>query len=484
MKVLLTQPAIGESWLSYNRLYAPNLGLLYLAGYLKEFKPGVTIKYLEGHMSADDHVKAVESFQPDVYGITLTAWALPYASATINRVKAVFPSLPIVAGGPYPSINPRAVLEKEAINYCVIGEGEQTFLELVEYLDGKGSQESINGLAYRDEHGEVVVNPKRKAFRDLDELPLPDWSLVDFSKYGGPAISKKRPYGHLSAARGCPHGCIFCSSNAVWKRSGPWVRHRSPEAIAKEVNLLYDYGVREIVLRAGSFNANLKWAKEVCRAIKRLKLKEAVFNCELRCDKVDEEFLGLLHDINMWCVHLGIESSSPRVLKGIGKRYTIEQVTNALEMFKQFGIKVYGYFMMFNFWEDEKGELQIETPDEVNNTLTFIKSASRRGMLHHFSWAFCTPYEGSQLYDIAMRHGLMVGTGPKLANELDSSRLPGISVAVRNKYRRRGMLLQFELALRNGDFNLNHVRRGLANLRYVFARNRHEQWQCEYGRST
>lgn len=480
MKVLLTQPAIGESWISYNRLYAPNLGLLYLAGYLKKYKAGVSVKYLEGHMSAEDHVKQVVAYEPDVYGTTLTAWAFPYASAMVGRVKKVLPNLPIVAGGPYPSINPNAVLENKDIDYCVIGEGEQTFLELVEYIDGHGIKQDINGLAYRNDYGEAVINPRRRAFTDLDDLPWPDWSLVDFSKYMGPAISKKRPYGHVSAARGCPHSCVFCTTNAVWKRSGPWFRYRSPETIAAEIQALYDYGVREIVIRAGSLNANLPWAKEVLRSIKKLNIKDAVFNCELRCDKIDDEFVGLLRDINVWCVHLGVESSSPRVLKGIGKRYTIDQVTRALEMFNQYGIKVYGYFMMFNFWEDQNGRLQVETPEEVDGTLGYIRSMSRKGWLHHFSWAFCTPYEGSELFEIAAKHKLP-GTGPKLSNELDSSLLPGITMAVRNKFRRKGMLLQFELALRNGDFNFNHVRRGLANLKYVFARNRHEQWRCEYG---
>jgi radical SAM superfamily enzyme YgiQ (UPF0313 family) len=166
-------------------------------------------------------------------------------------------------------------------------------------------------------------------------------------------------------------------------------------------------------------------------------------------------------------VHIGIESSSPRVLEVIRKHYTIEEIEKSLDIFRQVGLKVYRHFMMFNIWEDEKGNLQYETPDEVYQTIKYIREKAIKNWIHYISWAFCTPYEGPDLFDIAKGHNII--SEDKAAEIFEISvRLPGISPAIMNQCRRKGMLLQMESALRHGNINLSDIKRGgVAKLKYI-----------------
>jgi len=181
---------------------------------------------------------------------------------------------------------------------------------------------------------------------------------------------------------------------------------RSPKNIADEIALLYSRGVREIYIRCDTFNVDLEWATNVCREIGKLGLKDLFFQCQLRADKLSEDFVSELKAINCWLVHIGIESANGRVLKGIEKGTSVHGIEKALELLKKYGIDVYGFFMLYNVWE-ERGTLSWETTDEVGNTLRFAKKMLESKLLTYISWAVTKPLIGSRLYDIAKEHNLI-----------------------------------------------------------------------------
>ena len=132
-------------------------------------------------------------------------------------------------------------------------------------------------------------------------------------------------------------------------------------------------------------------------------MKDLFFQCNLRADKVDDNFAEKLSEINCWLVHIGLESVNNRVLKGINKMVTYEDIERTLRILKRHHTKVYGFFMLYNAWE-ENGVLNFETTEEVENTLKTVKKLLKDKLLTYISWAIANPIVGSKLHDIISRH--------------------------------------------------------------------------------
>jgi anaerobic magnesium-protoporphyrin IX monomethyl ester cyclase len=385
---------------------SPNLGILYIISYVRERLKDVEFHYLEPLLSLDEHAAEVEKLKPDVYATSFTTQKKALGYEAIRKVKQLVPNALVMAGGAHPTIDSEDVLMNSETDVCVVGEGEETFRELLAALLESDSSSSfyrkiadVKGIVYRDKNGLIQFNPNRELLSDINFLPA--WDMVDLRKYDGP-VRKKHPLAYVLQARGCPYSCVYCS-NPVWKLTKPWLRMRSPENIAEEVKYLYDNGVREIYLRSDTFNAELDWAKSVCEKIKDLNLKDLFFQCNLRADKMDDDFAEKLREINCWLVHIGLESVNNRVLKGINKLVTYEDIERTLRTLKKHNIKVYGFFMLYNAWE-ENGVLNYETTEEVENTLETVKKLLKEKLLTYMSWSVANPIIGSKLHDIVEKH--------------------------------------------------------------------------------
>jgi anaerobic magnesium-protoporphyrin IX monomethyl ester cyclase len=385
---------------------SPNLGILFIISYVRKRLKNIEFHYLEPLLSLEEHLAEVKKLKPDVYGVSFTTQKKGLGYEAIHKVKQLFPNALIMGGGAHPTIDPEDVFMNSETDVCVVGEGEETFHELLATLLENKSTSSfcsklakVKGIVYRDKKGLIQFNPNRELISDINFLPA--WDMVDLRKYDGP-VRKKHPLAYLLQSRGCPYRCVYCS-NPVWKLTKPWLRTRSPENIAEEVRYLYDNGVREIYLRADTFNTELKWATSVCENIKDLNLKDLFFQCNLRADKMDEGFAEKLSEINCWLVHIGLESVNNRVLKGVNKLVTYEDIEQTLRTLKKHHIKVYGFFMLYNVWE-ENGVLQYETTEEVENTLETVKKLLKEKLLTYMSWAVANPIIGSNLHDIVLKH--------------------------------------------------------------------------------
>jgi hypothetical protein len=180
---------------------------------------------------------------------------------------------------------------------------------------------------------------------------------------------------------------------------------RSPENIAREVNWLYKLGVREIKIVSDEINVALPWAKEVCRAIGELGHKDLFFQSNLRADKMDDELALLFKRMNMWLVHLGVESANDRVLQGIEKKITVEQVERCLKLLRKHRIRVLVFMMAFQLWE-QRGRLQVETPAEIRHSLWWVWKQFLLRRISYMTWSITTPMPGAPLQEIVDRHGL------------------------------------------------------------------------------
>lgn len=460
MRIVLADPPLtGDR--QADMISYPNIGILSLFSYLRERLPGHELVYV-GSLPLAEHVDRVEELKPDLYGLSFATCMETLSYKLINGIRERIPGLTVIAGGPHPTALPGEVFDSCAVDLCALGEGEQTFLEVVEQVaSGKRDWSSISGLAWRNE-GDVVYNTPR-GFLDINDIPMPAWDLVDLNDYMGNQLCKNKPGTCILTSRGCPYDCVFCS-NPIWKSAKPWLRMRPPESIAAEVDYLYQRGVRELYIRADEFNADLDWSLEVCRAIAALGHKDLYFQCNLRADKVDCDLTAALNSINCWMVHLGIESWNQRVLDGIEKHIRVGQVVDACATLKKAGISVYGFLMLYQVWEKD-GELMWETADEVDNTIRTTRRMMKNGLLDYMSWQFATPFPGSRMYDIVARHNLVDGD-VKGVWDL-SLKLPGVSERRMKHQRLKGFMIQSYYSLKSGDINWRFWRRILNKLKYM-----------------
>jgi anaerobic magnesium-protoporphyrin IX monomethyl ester cyclase len=436
LKVVFADPPFGRESKGEAVTESPNLGILYIIGYAKNRLPEVEFYYLEPFLPMEEHIEKIRQIKPDVYAISFTTPRRDLSFETITKVKALGLKMLMVAGGAHPTIDPQDVLKNTPVEVCILGEGEETTTELLKKVQAKEPISDVLGTVNKQKN-----NGLRPLLKDIDFFPA--WDIIDFENYDI-AVSKKKRMAYLLPIRGCPNYCTYCS-NPVWKLEKPWVRQRSPQNIAEEINYLYGRGIREIYLRSDTFNVDIRWCLEVCDEIEKLNLKGMTFQCNLRADKLNDELAQRLHDIHVWLVHIGLESANDRVLKGIGKNATQADNIRTLELLKKHHIKVYGFLMLYNAWETN-GKLEYETPEEVNNTLEFAKTCLRDNLIEYISWSITNPIIGSKLYDIAKKFDI-ASYSVKIGNCM---RLPDISEQQMVEHVKQGMILQLLNGIQKG----------------------------------
>jgi len=474
LKVVLADPPACDD--DYDKAY-PNLGLLQLISYLRKHTPlrDQNIVFVDEFHSIKDQIRIVEEHKPALLGMSISFLTQRVAFRAINRLKERFPEMLIIAGGPHPTSSPQDVLDKSAADMVCIGEGEQVLADVVrEMARGGRDFTGIAGLMIRTPAGYASTG-KPRVIADLDTLPPMAWERVDFSKFLGQHYCKSDRQSCIVISRGCPHNCTFCSL-PVWRAGRPFVRKRSPESIASEVDWLYRLGVREIKIVSDEINVDMPWAKSVCKAIADLEYRDLYFQSNLRADKIDDELVALFKRMNMWLVHLGVESANDRVLDGIDKKITVRQAEECLKVLKKHGIRVLLFMMAFQLWERD-GKLEFETPGEIRHSLWWVWRQFLRRRISYMTWSITTPMPGAPLQAIVDRHGLrsaeQVLDNWNLNKDYLGIDLTSLGICEKTKMRllRAGILSKGVFAIFSGhfDWRRNFYRVGIL-LRSFFGR--------------
>ena len=212
------------------------LGLLYLAGYVRE--RGHEVAMFDATFAKDESAfaEALTAEKPDVVGISAL---LPTREMALVLAKMAHEfGAVVVVGGPDPTKTPANYLKAPQVDIVVHHEGEQTIAALLDLFDTDNltvaTLHNELGVAFRD-LGQVVVMQPRPPIENLDTLPQPARDLIDVSRYLN-VWKETNGYSSItiSTTRGCPYGCEWCQ-DAVHGNS---YRQRSPESVAAEVKLL------------------------------------------------------------------------------------------------------------------------------------------------------------------------------------------------------------------------------------------------------
>jgi radical SAM superfamily enzyme YgiQ (UPF0313 family) len=385
---MLVNPLFLHSDPVESRLMTPYfpLGLLYLAGTAREAGYDVTIfdaMFAEGD---DAFLDALERERPQIVGLAVLATVREAALRLATLAKGW--GATVIVGGADPTARPDLYLQHQvqgrfSVDAVVVGEGEETILELLPILlDGKDTSAAlgeVQGVAYRHQTGQTVQTPRRPLIQDVDRLPFPARDLLDIERYRR-AWRSAHGYFSLSiiATRGCPYSCSWCQKS-VFGRS---FRPRSPQSVADEMALIKrDYQPDQIRIVDDVMGIDRDWVRAWHDALLERDADGPTavipFECLSRVDLMDEEMARLLKDVGCRRIHFGAESGSQAVLDAMNKGITVEQIDQAAELCRRLGIETY-FYMMVGYpgetWSDLERSVSLlrrTRPDEFSTTIAY-----------------------------------------------------------------------------------------------------------------
>lgn len=354
-KVLLIVPAKKTL---YGEPRYPVYGIAMIASVLRiaGFDPQILDLRFSSHKGVSV-VDQVRNLNPDIIGFTVTNWDFNEALGHAENIKAAFPSLPIVFGGPQVSLCIEESIRQNPVDYVVFGEGEETAVELFSAItEHKEDLSGIKGIAWKKE-GRFIVNEARPLIKDLDALPYPAYDLMPMSNYR--ASDEFRI--SVITSRGCPFGCIFCTSFATMGRR---VRLRDPIKVIDEMEHWHrTLGANHFTINDDNILINRERALIFFKELIRRNLPITYsLDGGIRADCADPELFEYMKKTHCSLVAIGIESADEVVLKNIRKGETLEEIRKAIINAKKAGLFVKGYFII---------GLPGDTPEKVRKSFQF-----------------------------------------------------------------------------------------------------------------
>jgi len=392
MKIILTTSPRAEGDLERKGL--PFLGIGYIAAYIQKFS-NHRVEIFDAHtygLNPSQSAEKILAKKPDVIGVHAITDNRFKAIALFKEIKKRNKDVIVLTGGPHFSLTARdALTVVPEIDYIIRGEGEKSVLEFLNVMEKGEDPLKVPGIIFRDKNGEIFENKIINRIENLDELPMPAWSLFDLKAYDKPIDGTNiRSVGVLSS-RGCPNVCVYCAN----ARTG--LRLRTPKNFVDEVEFLNkEYGYKGFDFWDDTMTMVNEHAVAICEEILRRKL-DIVWYARARVNTVNENLLKLMRRAGCIRISYGIESGSPRILKIIRKNITVEQAKEAVMLSAKVGMAVVENFMV---------NLPDETMDDLKQTIELMKWLAKIKNSYP-AYGFTVIYPGTELEPMAKARGIM-----------------------------------------------------------------------------
>ncbi|MBT3926436.1 MAG: B12-binding domain-containing radical SAM protein [Rhodospirillaceae bacterium] len=414
------------------------LGSLYMAAYLRKMEWAGDMRVYDARLGAkttsypdgsttfgdswDDVAQTIRLYAPDVVAISnMFSWQIQGALDAARISKKTIPEAVTVLGGPHASSFPLKMIEEEALDYVVMGEGEQRLHYLLEALEN-GETVSLQGILGSAADADLL-RPNKKApikfIPNLDDLPIPAYDLVDIDRYfhlqSHGYAPRVREYGKravtILTSRGCPHQCVFCS---IQSTMGYKFRHHSPEYVQAHIRHLIDnYNIDYIHFEDDNFTHDIpRFEKLLDALIDMEKIIPWDTPNGVRADSWTLERIERTKKSGCQHLCIAIESSVQRVIdEVVKKKLDLSKVEPVMAACQKVGLPLSAFFVL---------GLPGETAAEIKANVDYAIDKYRRyGVYPTFSMA--NPLPGTELYDTVVEHDLLHGNtlgAPPRANTI------------------------------------------------------------------
>ncbi len=320
-------------------------------------------------------------------------------------VKEVSKDSLVVFGGSHVSALPDIVLQDSNVDIAVIGEGEESFYEIVKKFSCGNDLANVLGIAIR-ENGHTRINSIRPFIKDLDMLPFPSRDLVDMDIYLKDRFrndfSMSSPRANVVTSRGCPSNCPFCSIHSIWRHS--W-RGFSAKRVCDEIELLVSkFNVKEIAFQDDNLTLDKERMHGICDGIlkRRLKIKWCTPN-GTAIWTLDKELIKKMKKSGCYRLSFGLETGSLKTRQFIDKdKLSFSEIKDIIKYCNKIGIWTTATFII---------GFPYENYEDINATINYAINSD----LDYVAFFVATPFPGTKLYNIYKNEGL-------LSSEFDNSK--------------------------------------------------------------
>jgi anaerobic magnesium-protoporphyrin IX monomethyl ester cyclase len=364
MKVLFSHsyfyPLDSKQW-AKKQPYPP-LGTIQAAAYLREH--GHEVELFDTNLLSDPAAieAAIKRFKPEVLALYDDGFNYLTKMCLTNMREAAFEmisiaeryNLPVLVSSSDSTDQFDLYLDKGA-DYVMLGEAEETLLELVDTISSNNRELLVKGTAYRDSNQKTINNGKRPVISDLTSLPLPAWDLVDMEAYKSIWLEGNGYFSlNIATTRGCPFKCNWCAKPIYGNR----YNSRSPEHVVSEIELLIEnYGPTHFWMCDDIFGLKPGWVQEFDKLIKAKNLKFK-YTIQSRVDLLlKEDTIDALASSGAYEIWVGAESGSQKVLDAMDKGSKVEQIFEATRMLKSKGVRI-AFFLQFGYPEETQEDIQ------------------------------------------------------------------------------------------------------------------------------
>lgn len=329
IKVLLVNPLVSEKATWKNTV---TLGLGSLAAYIRD-KYEVVIKEMDLERLANkDIIEIIKTNGFNVIGITGLTYQAKKGYKLAELIKKEIPKSTIIFGGVFHTAQFKETASKEFTDFVIRGEGEQTFLELLNVLKNGKKKEffNINGLVWKL-NGNIKINKERK-FLDLNKISPPARDLMPSKGIIYDAVFENKKSIVIMFSRGCPNTCVFCLSPMMWKRTLRYMNVNN--AISELKYLKKTYKINNFCIDDDAFTVNRKYVIQFCNELLKQNLN-IQWRVNTKVNLVDKELLLKMKEAGCIKVTYGIESGDSKILKIIGKDFTLKEVRKVIALNKK-----------------------------------------------------------------------------------------------------------------------------------------------------
>ncbi len=305
--------------------------------------------------------------KPFAIGFSIVTQSLYTATSLARAIREIDPSIPLIAGGPHPTLVPSDC--EEVFDIVVVGEGEAALPIVIDILR-RGKPRKT-----------VVI--RSRPIENLDSIPYPDRDSIDLSVYGDNR-------GAMMTSRGCPYSCLFCATRYIMGRK---FRAMSANRVVEEWRIVRRrYGAPKIRIVDDVFTLDRRRAIDILTRVRDEGLGPWSLPNGVRADNIDEELAIHMAESGCTTVWFGVESGDPRVLKVLRKGVSLDRVEYAVKLCRELGMRVGLFFMV-----GAPGE----TLESTRMTIDFIQRLDPDYV--HFSIA--TPYPNTEFWRWVEEHG-------------------------------------------------------------------------------
>ncbi len=403
----------------FSAAYAtPSLGMAYIAGALKA-QENIHVEAID---AVGEKLKSYSSFGRDELGLMVNGLTINeiidrvpknadlicvslmfsnewiHHRLLISELLSKFPEVPLVLGGEHPNADfPYLLKEFPSVYACVLGEGEETIIDLINHLGSETDRSTIEGIAFSCDN-QIIRTPKRKRIKELRTIAWPDWSGVPLERYLDYGLGYNSPMGKrampMLASRGCPYQCTFCSSAGMWGTN--WFPRDIEDLISEIKYYIKRYQIDHIDFHDLTAVINRKWTISFCQRLKEENLDITwALPAGTRSEALDSEVLQALYESGCQRMIYAPESGDQETLKRIKKRVHLPKMMSSIKDALRIGHLVKVHIIM---------GLPEQTKKEVLNNFIFMTKLAFLGV-HDVSCFGYSPYPGTENYEQLVKSG-------------------------------------------------------------------------------